>query len=140
MRRKKLLETTKESLFKGIEVAIEGRRLGDVSYAIQKYCESFGYSVVREMVGHGIGKNLHEEPEVPNYGKRGTGVILRKGLVICIEPMINMGSKSIRQENDGWTIRTADNKPSAHYELTVAIDKGKADLLSDFNEIEKILN
>lgn len=134
----KLLNTTKESLFKGIEVAIEGKRLGDLGNAIQTYCENVGFTVVREMVGHGMGKNLHEAPEVPNYGRKGRGILLKKGMVICIEPMINMGRKEIIQESDGWTIRTADNKPSAHFELAVAINKGKADVLSTFKFIEEV--
>ena len=133
----KLLRVTKESLFKGIEMAIDGKRLGDLGFAIQNHCEQAGYSVVREMVGHGIGKNLHEAPEVPNYGARGKGIMLRKGMVICIEPMINMGRKEIFQEPDGWTIRTADKKPSAHFELAVAVDKNKADILSTFKYIEE---
>lgn len=133
-----LLRTTKESLFKGIENAIVGKRVGDIGYAIQYHAENAGYSVVREMVGHGLGKNMHESPEVPNYGKRGRGVKLNKGLVICIEPMINLGEKYIRQENDGWTIRTVDGKPSAHYELAVVVDKEKADILSTFDYIEEI--
>ncbi|MBN2215398.1 MAG: type I methionyl aminopeptidase [Bacteroidales bacterium] len=131
-----LLRITKESLFKGIEVAIEGKRLGDLGYAIQKHCEDAGLSVVREMVGHGLGKNLHEAPEVPNYGKRGKGIKLKKGMVICIEPMINLGRKEIIQQKDGWTIRTADNKPSAHFEHAVAIDKDRANVLSTFEYIE----
>jgi methionyl aminopeptidase len=135
----KLLKVTKESLYKAIEVSIEGKSIGDVGYAVQDCCESAGYSVVREMVGHGLGKKLHEAPEVPNYGKRGTGVLLKKGMVICIEPMINMGLKKIYQEKDGWTIRTTDNKPSAHFELAVAIDKEKADVLSTFSYIEEVL-
>lgn len=133
-----LLRTTKESLFKGIENAIVGKRVGDIGYAVQYHAENAGYSVVREMVGHGLGKNMHESPEVPNYGKRGRGVKLNKGLVICIEPMINLGEKYIRQENDGWTIRTVDGKPSAHYELAVVVDKEKADILSTFDYIEEI--
>jgi methionyl aminopeptidase len=133
---KQLLEVTKESLYKAIEQSIVGKRLGDVADAIQSYVEKFGYSVVREMVGHGIGKNLHEDPEVLNYGRRGTGLKLQKGLVICIEPMINMGKKNIFQENDGWTIRTRDRMPSAHFELTVAINYEKADVLSTFNYID----
>ena len=137
---KKLIKVTKESLFKGIEIAKEGQRLGDIGYAIQSYCENAGFSVVREMVGHGLGKNLHESPEVPNFGRRGKGNILKKGMVICIEPMINLGRKEIIQEKDGWTITTADNKPSAHYELAVAINKNKADKLSTFEYIEEILN
>jgi len=136
---RKLLRVTKESLFKGIEQAVEGKRTGDIGYAIQSYCESHGYSVVREMIGHGIGRNLHEPPEVPNYGRRGNGVLLKKGMVICIEPMINMGTKNIYIEDDGWTVRTKDNKPSAHFELAVAIDKGKADVLSTFEFIEDVL-
>lgn len=133
-----LLRTTKESLFKGIENAVAGKRVGDIGYAVQYHAENAGYSVVREMVGHGLGKNMHESPEVPNYGKRGRGVKLNKGLVICIEPMINLGEKYIRQENDGWTIRTVDGKPSAHYELAIVVDKEKADILSTFDYIEEI--
>jgi methionyl aminopeptidase len=135
---KNLMRTTKESLFKGIEKAIEGNRVGDIGNAIQVHAEKAGYSVVREMVGHGLGKNMHEAPEVPNYGKRGRGVLLKKGLVICIEPMINMGNKQIKQDNDGWTIRTIDGKPSAHYELAIVVDKGKAEILSTFEYIEEI--
>jgi methionyl aminopeptidase len=135
---KKLLRTTKDSLFKGIEKAIEGNRVGDIGNAVQVHAEDAGYSVVREMVGHGLGKDMHEAPEVPNYGKRGKGVLLKKGLVLCIEPMINMGTKKIKQDNDGWTIRTIDGKPSAHYELAVVVDKGKADILSTFEYIEEI--
>lgn len=133
----RLLKVTKESLFKGIECAIEGKRLGDIGAAVQEYCEKEGFSVVREMVGHGIGKNLHESPEVANYGKRGRGPLLKKGITICIEPMINLGRKEIVQERDGWTIRTADNKPSAHFELAVAIGKNRADLLTTFDYIEE---
>ncbi|MFN8258036.1 MAG: type I methionyl aminopeptidase [Bacteroidales bacterium] len=136
---KKLLEITKEALYKGIAKAIEGNRLGDVSNAIQSHCESNGFSVVREMVGHGVGKKLHEKPEVPNYGKRGSGIVLKKGLVIAIEPMINMGKKEIVQLSDGWTVRTKDGLPSAHFEHTVAIDKEKADILSTFAFIEEVL-
>lgn len=135
----KLLKTTKESLFKGIEMAVDGKRIGDIGFAVQSHCEAAGFSVVREMVGHGLGTRLHEAPEVPNYGKRGTGPVLKKGMVICIEPMINMGVKKIYQEKDGWTIRTADNKPSAHFELAVAIDKNQADVLSTFKYIEEVL-
>jgi methionyl aminopeptidase len=131
-----LMRQTKESLFKGIEMAVAGNRLGDIGYAIQHHAEQAGYSVVREMVGHGLGKDLHEEPEVPNYGKRGSGVKLKEGMVFCIEPMINMGTRFIKQDNDGWTIRTTDGKPSAHYELAVAITKGEADVLSTFEYIE----
>jgi methionyl aminopeptidase len=136
---KSLLQTTKEALFAGIESAVAGRRVGDISYSVQQYCESAGYSVVREMVGHGLGKNMHEPPEVPNYGRRGTGSKLKKGMVLCIEPMINLGRKEIRQEKDGWTITTVDGKPSAHYELAVAIDNGEANVLSTFKYIEEEL-
>jgi methionyl aminopeptidase len=135
----KLLKVTKESLYLGIDQAIEGNRIGDIGYAVQQHAESNGFSVVREMVGHGIGKELHESPEVPNYGRRGRGMKLKKGLVIAIEPMINMGGRSIKQSKDGWTISTIDGKPSAHFEHTVAIDKGKAIILSDFDIIEKEL-
>ncbi|MEA2107483.1 MAG: type I methionyl aminopeptidase [Bacteroidota bacterium] len=134
-----LLRTTKESLLLGVEQAIEGNRVGDIGYAVQMHAEKAGYSVVREMVGHGLGKDMHEAPEVPNYGRRGRGVKLKKGLVLCIEPMINMGTKYIKQDSDGWTIRTLDGKPSAHYELAIAVDKGKADILTTFKYIEEIL-
>ncbi|MBK7850341.1 MAG: type I methionyl aminopeptidase [Bacteroidetes bacterium] len=133
-----LLRITKESLYKGIEKAVAGNRLGDVSHAIQEHAETSGYSVVRELVGHGIGRHLHEKPEVPNYGKRGSGLVLREGLVIAIEPMINMGGKAVVHERDGWTIRTADNKPSTHFEHTVAIRKGAPDILSSFKFIEEL--
>ncbi len=136
---KNLLKSTKESLFKGIEQAIVGRRIGDLSEAIQNHVESKNYSVVRELVGHGIGKSLHEKPEVPNYGKRGRGPLLREGIVIAIEPMINLGKKTIIQEKDGWTIRTADGKPSAHFEHTVAIRKGEAEILTTFKYIEEVI-
>jgi methionyl aminopeptidase len=134
-----LLKVTKEALYKGIEKAIEGNRLGDISFAVQQHAESHGFSVVREMVGHGIGRKLHEKPEVQNYGKRGSGLKLTKGLVIAIEPMINMGKKEIIQLNDGWTVKTKDGMPSAHYEHTVAINKEKADILSSFEYVEGIL-
>jgi len=137
---KQLLKVTKESLYKGIEKAIEGMRIGDVGFAVQEHAEKFGYGVVREMVGHGIGKNLHEKPEVPNYGKRGTGIKLIEGLVIAIEPMINLGKAPIFQDNDGWTIRTKDGKVSAHFEHTIAVKKGKADILSSFEFVEEVLN
>jgi len=137
---KQLLKVTKESLYKGIEKAIAGNRIGDIGYAVQQHAESFGYGVVRELVGHGVGKNLHESPEVPNYGRRGKGVMLKEGLVIAIEPMINMGTKRILQHNDGWTITTIDNKPSAHFEHTIVVRKGKAEILSSFEEIEKKIN
>jgi methionyl aminopeptidase len=137
---RKLVKNTKESLFKGIEKAVEGNRLGDISYAVQQHAEDEGFSVVREMVGHGLGTELHEEPEVPNYGKKGTGVRLLSGMVICIEPMINMGSRFILQGTDGWTIKTRDNKPSAHFELAVAIRKGEPKVLSTFRFVEEALN
>jgi len=135
-----LIKTTKESLFKGIENAIDGLRIGDVGYAVQFHAEKAGFSVVREMVGHGLGREMHESPEVPNYGKRGKGIKLAAGLVICIEPMINMGSKYIKQENDGWTIRTIDGKPSAHFELAIVVRKEKAEILSTFKYIEEVKN
>jgi methionyl aminopeptidase len=132
-----LLERTYESLYKGIEQSKAGNRIGDVSYAIQSYVESFGYGVVRELVGHGVGRNLHEDPEVPNFGKRGKGVKLVPGMVFAIEPMINLGTKSVVQERDGWTIRTADRKPSAHFEHMVAIFEEKTEVLTTHEYIEK---
>jgi methionyl aminopeptidase len=134
-----LMKRTRESLYRGIEMAIDGKRVGDIGFAVQNYVEEFGYGVVRDLVGHGVGRNLHEKPEVPNYGKRGTGVKLREGMVIAIEPMINLGVKNVIQENDGWTIRTADRKPSAHFEHTVAVGAVKADILSSFRYIEEEL-
>jgi len=134
-----LLRATKESLYKGIEQAQEGKRLGDIGYAIQYYCEERGYSVVREMIGHGVGRKLHESPEVPNYGRKGNGVMLKSGMTIAIEPMINMGSRNLVFEKDGWTTRTVDRKPSAHFEHSIAIRRGKADILSSFEYIEQIL-
>jgi len=136
---KKLLQTTKEALYEGIKNAVEGRRIGDVAHSIQVYCESKGYSVVRELVGHGIGKDMHEEPEVPNYGKKRYGALLKNGMCIAIEPMINLGTKNVRFEKDGWTVRTRDGKPSAHFEHTVAIRPGKADILSTFELIDQVL-
>ncbi|MFC0185332.1 type I methionyl aminopeptidase [Pseudarcicella hirudinis] len=127
-----LLRTTKASLYLGIEQAVVGKRIGDIGFAIQSFCEKAGYTVVRELVGHGVGRSLHEGPEVANYGKRGDGAKLKEGMVIAIEPMINLGKKSIHQENDGWTIRTQDHKPSAHFEHTVAIRKGSAEILTTF--------
>lgn len=135
----RLLKVTKECLYKGIEMAVAGRRVGDISEAVQVHAESNGYSVVRELVGHGVGKSLHEAPEVPNYGRKGTGPQLRKGLVIAIEPMINMGKKAVKQEKDGWTITTADGMPSAHFEHTVAVAADKAEVLSTFEYIEEVL-
>lgn len=136
----KLLKVTKESLLCGVKQAIDGNRVGDISYAVQQEAENNGFSVVRELVGHGLGKDMHESPEVPNYGRRGRGPKLKKGLVICIEPMINMGQKYTRQESDGWTVKTADGKPSAHFELAVAVDKGSPDVLTTFEYIEEVLN
>lgn len=134
---KNLLGDTKISLQKGIEKAVHGNRVGDIAYAIQQYTErERGYGVVRELVGHGVGRKLHEDPQVPNYGKRGTGAKLKEGMVIAIEPMINLGTKNVYHDKDGWTIRTEDGKPAAHYEHTVCIQKGKADVLTSFAEIE----
>jgi methionyl aminopeptidase len=133
---KKLMRITKESLYKGIEKAIVGCRMGDIGWAIQSYTEKEGYGVVRELTGHGIGRKLHEAPEVPNFGRRGNGIKLLDGLVIAIEPMINMGTKDVFCEDDDWTIRTADGKPAAHYEHSVVVRSQKADILSSFIEIE----
>lgn len=135
---KHLLKTTKESLYKGIEAAIAGKRLGDIGYAVQTCCEQEGYGVVREFVGHGIGKEMHEEPAVPNYGRRGNGVQIKNGLCIAIEPMITQGSPQIVMMPDRWTIKTQDGKWAAHFEHTIAVHHGKADILSTFEEIEKI--
>ncbi len=137
---KKLLQVTKESLYKGIEEFRIGNRVGDVGYAIQKYCEANGYGVVRELVGHGLGATMHEDPEMPNYGKRGRGKKFIEGMVVAIEPMINLGTKNIKQLKDGWTILTADNKPSAHFEHDVALIDGKPELLSTFKYIYEALS
>lgn len=134
-----LLRTTKESLYKGIEQSVEGNRIGDIGSAIQSHCEAKGYSVVREMIGHGVGKNLHEEPQVPNYGRKGNGIMLKSGMTIAIEPMINMGKRQLVFEKDGWTTRTIDGKPSAHFEHSIAIRKGKADILSTFEYVEQVI-
>lgn len=135
-----LLKATKESLYLGIEQAVEGKRIGDVGHSIQDYCQRHGYTVVRELVGHGVGRHLHEEPDVPNVGKRGSGVLLKNGMVIAIEPMINMGTKNVVIERDGWTVRTLDRKPSAHFEHTVAIRKGHdAEVLTSFEYIKDVL-
>ena len=136
---KNLLRTTKESLYVGIEKAVEGNRIGDIGHAVQEYCEKRGYSVVRELCGHGVGKRLHEEPDVPNYGRKGTGPLIKNGMVIAIEPMINMGRKNIVIERDGWTCRTKDRKPSAHFEHTIAVHGGKPDILSSFAYVEEVL-
>ena len=135
-----LLDVTKQSLLLGLEQAIVGNRIGDIGSTIQKYSESFGYGVVRELVGHGLGRSLHEAPEVPNYGRRNSGLKLKEGLVLAIEPMINLGVKEVKQLKDGWTIVTADGKPSAHFEHDVAIRKGKPEVLSTFKYIEEELN
>jgi len=135
-----LVNTTKEALLKAIEVSIDGARLGDIGFEVQSYVEEKGFSVVRDLVGHGIGKNLHEKPNVMNYGKRGNGMKLVEGLVIAIEPMINLGTHKVIQDKDKWTIRTLDMKPSAHFEHTVAIKKDKADILSSFKFIEEVLH
>ena len=136
---KKLIKTTKESLYVGIKQLKEGNRVGDVGFAIQKYCEQRGYSVVRELVGHGIGRKMHEDPEMPNYGKRGRGKKFIEGMTVAIEPMINMGAKRIKQLSDGWTILTADGKPSVHFEHVVAIVDGKPVLLSTFDYVHEAL-
>ena len=136
----RLLDYTRASLEEGVKEAVAGNRVGDISFAVQSKAESGGYSVVRELVGHGLGKKLHEPPEVANWGKKGTGPKMEKGLVICIEPMINAGKKETIQMSDGWTIKTADGKVSAHFEYAVAVDRGKADVLTTFEYIEKVLN
>ena len=133
---KLFLQRSKESLYKGIEQAVSGNRIGDIGYAIQSYVEQFGYGVVRELVGHGVGRKMHEDPQVPNYGKRGTGTKLSEGIVIAIEPMITFGKKDIIQERDGWTIKTKDRKPAAHFEHDIAVRNGKAEILSSFEWIE----
>ncbi len=135
-----LLKRTKESLYLAIEQAVAGKRVGDIGNAVQKHVESYGFSVVRDLVGHGVGRNLHESPEVPNYGRRGSGVKLKKGMCLAIEPMVNLGVKEVTQDKDGWTIRTADAKPSAHFEHDVAVRNSKADILSTFDYIEEVLN
>ena len=135
----RLMEYTRASLEAGVREAVAGNRIGDISHAVQSQAESGGYSVVRTLVGHGIGKHLHEGPEVPNFGRRGSGTRLDRNLVICIEPMINMGTKNTRVQGDGWTVRTGDGKPSAHFEYAVAVREGKSDLLTTFEFIEEVL-
>ena len=137
---KQLMEVTKEALYKGTAQARAGNRVGDISAAVQEYAEKFGYGVVRELEGHGLGRKMHEDPGVPNYGARGRGPLLREGMVICIEPMINMGTRAVVFEPDGWTVRTRDRKPAAHYEFAVAVRKGGADVLTDFSIIEEAIN
>lgn len=134
-----LLVTTKESLAVGIEACRVGRRIGDISNAVQTFCEARGYSIVREMCGHGIGKRMHEDPEVPNYGRRGVGPLLKNGMCICIEPMVNMGSKNVVIEKDGWQCRTRDRKPSAHYEHTIALLDDRTHVLTTFDYIKEVL-
>jgi len=134
---RKLLDVTKASLYKGIEAAVAGNRVGDIGYAVQTYAESFGFSVVRELEGHGLGKEMHEQPGVPNFGTRGRGTKLVEGLVICIEPMINAGGRGVYLARNGWAVHTQDHRKSAHYELTVVVRKGKAEQLSTFDFIEK---
>lgn len=134
-----LLRRTKESLYMGIDMATAGKRVGDIGHTIQNHVERFGYSVVRDLVGHGIGRHLHEKPEVPNYGKRGEGVKLNEGMTICIEPMINLGTRMVVVEKDGWTIRTVDHKASAHFEHAVAIRKDKCEILTTFQYIEEVI-
>ena len=136
---RRLLEVTKEALYKGTAQAKAGNRVGDISAAVQEYAESFGYGVVRELEGHGLGRKMHEAPGVPNYGMRGRGPLLKEGMVICIEPMITMGNRAIVFERDGWTVRTRDRKPAAHYEFAVAIRKNGPDVLTDFSIIENSL-
>jgi len=136
---KNLLKITKESLYKGIEEMKAGNRIGDIGYAIQTYCEKEGYGVVKELVGHGLGREMHEDPQVPNYGRRGTGKVLKEGLVLAIEPMINMGTDKVKFHSDGWTVTTRDNMPSAHFEHDVAIIDKKPVLLSTFNYIYEAL-
>ncbi len=136
---RKLMQVTMECLELGISKAVTGMRIGDVGYAVQEHAEKFHFGVVKELVGHGVGTKLHEKPDVPNYGKRGSGIKLEEGMVIAIEPMINAGRAGVRFWDDGWTISTSDGKPSAHYEHTVAVKKGKADILTSFDYIEKVL-
>lgn len=134
-----LLNTTKDSLYKGIEAVQVGRRIGDIGHAVQSYCEERGYTVVREFTGHGIGRVMHESPSVPNYGRRGRGPVIEEGLCICIEPMINLGSKNVVMYDDGWTVRTKDRKPSAHYEHCIAVVDGRAKIMSSFDYVYETL-
>jgi len=135
---KELLRVTKESLYKGIEQAVAGHHLGDISSAVQDHCEAHGYGIVRELTGHGIGHEMHEDPPVPNYGRRGNGVMLKANMCIAIEPMVTMGAKDIGLMPDRWSVRTQDGKPAAHFEHTIAVRKGKAEILSSFEEVELI--
>ena len=135
---RKLLKTTKESLYRGIENAVAGKHLGDISSAVQEHCEAQKYGIVRELTGHGIGREMHEDPQVPNYGRRGNGVMLKAGMCIAIEPMITMGDRAIWMDQDRWTIRTRDGKPAAHFEHTIVVRRGKAEILSSFDEVEQL--
>jgi len=135
-----LMQITKESLEKGVEMAVAGNRIGDIGHVVQEHAEGSGFSVVREMVGHGLGQSMHEAPEIPNYGKRGHGSKLKTGMVICIEPMINMGSRKIYQRKNKWTIATQDGKPSAHYEYAVAVGKDQPDILTTYKYIYEVIN
>ena len=135
---KQLLKTTKESLYKGIESAVAGKHLGDISAAVQEHCEAQKYGIVRELTGHGIGREMHEDPQVPNYGRRGNGIMLKAGMCLAIEPMVTMGNRAIWMDADRWTIRTRDGKPAAHFEHTIAVRKGQAEILSSFEEVEKL--
>ena len=132
---KQLLRTTREALYKGIENAVAGHHLGDISAAVQEHCEAQHYGIVRELTGHGIGREMHEDPQVPNYGRRGNGILLKAGMCIAIEPMVTQGSRSIYMDADRWTIRTRDGKPAAHFEHTIAVRRGKAEILSSFEEV-----
>lgn len=134
-----LLKHTLESLYKGIEAAVAGNRIGDIGHAVQSHVEQFGYGVVRDLVGHGLGRQLHEKPDVPNFGRKGTGPMLHEGMILAIEPMINLGSPHVVMDKDGWTIRTRDGKPSAHFEHDIVVRKGKAEILSTFSYIEEVL-
>ena len=135
---KELLRTTKESLYKGIENAVAGRHLGDISSAVQDHCEAHGYGIVRELTGHGIGREMHEDPQVPNYGRRGNGVMLKAAMCIAIEPMVTMGKRDIYLDSDRWSVRTRDGKPAAHFEHTICVRKGQAEILSSFEEVQTI--
>ena len=134
----KLLEVTKKSLFLGIEQAVAGNHIGDIGFAIQDYCQSFGYGIVRELTGHGIGKEMHEDPSVPNYGSKGNGILLKSGMCLAIEPMVTMGNRKIGMLADKWSIVTLDHKPAAHFEHTIVVRKGKAEILSSFVEVEHL--
>lgn len=136
---RELLKVTKEALYVGIQNAVQGKRIGDISYSIQQHCEAHSYGVVREFVGHGIGREMHEDPQVPNYGKRGYGTLLKKGLCIALEPMITLGNRQILLEDDGWSVRTKDRNFSAHFEHTIAITDGEAEILSTFDFIDEVL-